>query len=100
MLEDGAYRPAATSTDLAVPETLTALIAARLDGLDPADRALVEDAAVLGQSFTLAGLAAVSGVERGGAGAAARGRSSDASCSSWRSIRARPSAASTPSSRP
>ena len=42
----------ATSPDLAVPETLTALIAARLDGLDPADRALVHDAAVLGQSFT------------------------------------------------
>ncbi len=45
-----------------MPETLTALIAARLDGLDPADRALVEDAAVLGQSFGLAGLSAVSGV--------------------------------------
>jgi len=47
--------------DVAVPETLTALIAARLDGLDPADRALLEDAAVLGQSFTVAGLVAVSG---------------------------------------
>ncbi|MGZ6258981.1 MAG: hypothetical protein ACXWQ6_10950, partial [Candidatus Limnocylindrales bacterium] len=32
-----------------------------LDGLEPADRALVADAAVLGQNFTLAGLAAVSG---------------------------------------
>ena len=41
--------------DLAVPETLTALIAARLDALDPADRALLQDAAVLGQSFSLAG---------------------------------------------
>ncbi len=47
---------------LAVPETLTALIASRLDGLVPDDRALVSDAAVLGQSFTLAGLAAVSGL--------------------------------------
>jgi tetratricopeptide (TPR) repeat protein len=44
-----------------VPETLTALIAARLDELDAADRGLVADAAVLGQSFTLAGVAAVSG---------------------------------------
>ena len=35
--EDGVYAPRATSTNLAVPETLTALIAARLDSLD-ADR--------------------------------------------------------------
>jgi class 3 adenylate cyclase len=61
VLEGEAYRPTGDLDDLAVPETLTALIAARLDGLDAADRALVEDAAVLGQSFTVAGLAAVSG---------------------------------------
>ena len=61
-LEDGVYRPLGDLTALAVPETLTALIASRLDGLDLADRLLVSDAAVLGQSFTLAGLAAVSGV--------------------------------------
>jgi hypothetical protein len=42
-------------TELAVPESLTALISARLDELDPAGRSLVADAAVLGQSFTLAG---------------------------------------------
>ncbi len=61
-LEEGVYRPVGDLTNLAVPETLTALIASRLDGLDPADRALVADAAVLGQSFTLAGLSAVSGI--------------------------------------
>jgi class 3 adenylate cyclase/tetratricopeptide (TPR) repeat protein len=61
-LRDGVYVPTGDLTDLAVPETLTALIGARLDGLEPADRALVQDAAVLGQSFTLAGLAAVSGI--------------------------------------
>ena len=33
-------------------DTLHALIAARLDALDPTDRALLQDAAVLGQSFT------------------------------------------------
>ena len=60
---DGVYEPAGDLTSLAVPETLTALIAARLDGLDAADRALVCDAAALGQSFTLAALSAVSGVE-------------------------------------
>ena len=62
-LEEGAYHPVGDLTTLAVPETLTALIASRLDGLAPDDRALVSDAAVLGQSFTLAGLSAVSGVE-------------------------------------
>jgi class 3 adenylate cyclase/tetratricopeptide (TPR) repeat protein len=60
--EAGAFVPNGDLSSLDVPETLTALIAARLDGLDPADRALLSDAAVLGQSFTLAGLAAVSGV--------------------------------------
>ena len=37
---DGAYVPVGDLGELAVPETLTALIASRLDGLDPADRAL------------------------------------------------------------
>lgn len=60
--EDGTYRPAGDLDDLAVPETLTALVAARLDALDPADRTLLLDAAVLGQSFTPAGLAAISGI--------------------------------------
>jgi class 3 adenylate cyclase/predicted ATPase len=59
---EGTYVPVGDLTSLAVPETLTALIASRLDGLDPADRSLIHDAAVVGQSFTLAGLAAVSGV--------------------------------------
>ena len=62
VLDDGVYRPVGDLTTLAVPETLTALIASRLDGLDPEDRALISDAAVLGQSFTLAGLAAVAAV--------------------------------------
>jgi tetratricopeptide (TPR) repeat protein len=60
-LVDGIYVPTGDLTTLAVPETLTALIASRLDGLDSVDRTLIQDAAVLGQSFSLAGLAAVSG---------------------------------------
>ena len=60
---DGSYEIVGDLSTLAVPETLTALISARLDALDPADRALLQDAAVLGQSFTIAGLAAVSGRE-------------------------------------
>ncbi|MBI3747012.1 MAG: AAA family ATPase, partial [Chloroflexi bacterium] len=59
---DGTYQVTGDLAELAVPETLTALIAARLDALEPADRALLLDAAVLGQSFTPAGLAAVSGM--------------------------------------
>ncbi len=62
---DGAFRPTGDLADLAVPETLTELVAARLDTLTPAERALVSDAAVLGQSFTTAALAAVSGTEEG-----------------------------------
>jgi class 3 adenylate cyclase/tetratricopeptide (TPR) repeat protein len=58
---DGAWRPVGELKDLAVPETLRSLVAARLDALDPADRALLEDAAVLGGSFTLEALTAVSG---------------------------------------
>ena len=59
-LRDDVYVPTGDLTTLAVPETLTALIAARLDGLEAADRGLVHDAAVIGQSFTPSALAAVS----------------------------------------
>ena len=59
----GGFEPVGELGELAVPDTLHALIAARLDGLDPAERSLVQDAAVLGQSFTPAGLGAVSGLE-------------------------------------
>jgi class 3 adenylate cyclase len=45
---------------IAVPTSLHALIAARLDALAPPDRSLVGDAAVLGKSFKLEALAAVS----------------------------------------
>ena len=58
---DGIYVPTGPLDALAVPETLQALIAARLDALDPADRSLLQDAGVLGQSFSAAALAAVSG---------------------------------------
>jgi class 3 adenylate cyclase/tetratricopeptide (TPR) repeat protein len=58
--QDGVYAPAGELGELAVPDTLTALIASRLDALDPADRTLLQDASVLGQSFTPEGLAAVS----------------------------------------
>jgi class 3 adenylate cyclase/tetratricopeptide (TPR) repeat protein len=46
---------------LAVPPTLHALVAARLDALPAADRSLLQSAAVLGQTFTLDALAAMTG---------------------------------------
>jgi class 3 adenylate cyclase/tetratricopeptide (TPR) repeat protein len=60
-LQDGVYAPIGDLTSLTVPETLTALIASRLDALPPAERSVVSDAAVLGQSFTVAALAAIAG---------------------------------------
>ena len=64
-LRDGSYVPTGDLTALSVPESLTALIAARLDALDQSDRALVQDAAVVGLSFTTDALAAVSGQPAG-----------------------------------
>jgi len=64
---DGAYRPVGDLADLAMPETLHSLIAARLDGLDPADRALLQAASVLGHAFTVDGLAAVAALDAGDA---------------------------------
>ena len=49
-------------TTLEIPETLHALVAARLDALPEAERRLIEDAAVLGKTFTLSGLTAVAGL--------------------------------------
>ena len=54
------YRPSGEIETLEVPETLQALIAARLDGLGVEERRLLQDAAVLGKTFTPAALAALS----------------------------------------
>jgi class 3 adenylate cyclase len=83
---------------LEVPETLHALIAARLDSLTEEERRLVQNGAVLGKTFTKHGLEALTGlpseeVDPLLAGLYAR-RSSPS-----RPIRVHPSAASTRSSR-
>jgi class 3 adenylate cyclase/tetratricopeptide (TPR) repeat protein len=63
LVQDGpVYRPSAPIDDLEVPETLHALIAARLDGLVAAERSLVQDASVVGKTFSRQALAAVSGL--------------------------------------
>jgi len=56
------YRVVGSLDALDVPETLHALIAARLDGLEPRERHALERAAVLGQTFSPRGLAAISGL--------------------------------------
>jgi class 3 adenylate cyclase len=53
------YRPVGDLDRLAIPESLHALIASRIDGLVAGERMLVQDASVLGLSFTLAALTAV-----------------------------------------
>jgi predicted ATPase/class 3 adenylate cyclase len=55
------YKPTGEIATLEVPETLHALIAARLDGLPPEERRLLQDGAVLGKTFTQPALAALSG---------------------------------------
>jgi class 3 adenylate cyclase/predicted ATPase len=62
LIQDGnAYRPAGPIDTLDVPESLHALIAARLDGLSQEERRLLQDASVLGKTFTREGIAALSG---------------------------------------
>jgi class 3 adenylate cyclase/tetratricopeptide (TPR) repeat protein len=51
--------------ELPVPETLQALIAARLDALPPERKALLQDAAVVGKEFWSGTVAAMSGVGEG-----------------------------------
>jgi class 3 adenylate cyclase/tetratricopeptide (TPR) repeat protein len=58
---DGAYEVVGELVELDVPETLQALIASRLDALSATERSLLQDAAVLGKTFTAAALAAVTG---------------------------------------
>ena len=60
---EGVYRLVGDVGELAVPDSLHALLAARLDDLDPGVRRLVADAAVLGTTFPAEALIAVSGQE-------------------------------------
>jgi class 3 adenylate cyclase/tetratricopeptide (TPR) repeat protein len=60
---DGRFQPAGEMGELAVPDTLRALVASRLDALKQEDRELIQHAAVLGQSFTTAALHAVTGID-------------------------------------
>jgi class 3 adenylate cyclase/tetratricopeptide (TPR) repeat protein len=56
---DGGLRPVGELGDLDVPATLSSLLAARLDGLDPDERELVKAMAVFGGSFPRSAAAAL-----------------------------------------
>ncbi len=58
--EGSVYTPTGEIETLEVPETLHALIAARLDGVSAEERRLLQDGAVLGKTFTVRALAALS----------------------------------------
>ena len=49
--EDGAWRATEDIDHVSVPPTIRALLAARLDHLEPGERAVIEPAAVIGQVF-------------------------------------------------
>ena len=62
LVRDGSiYQPTGAIDALEVPESLHTLIAARLDGLEPNERQILKQGAVLGKTFTATGLAYVSG---------------------------------------
>jgi class 3 adenylate cyclase len=60
---DGVYRFNGDADSMALPESLQAVIGARIDRLGEEDRSLLLDGSVLGQSFTLDGLAAMRGAD-------------------------------------
>jgi len=60
---DGGYQLVGDVEGMGVADTLQALIASRLDANRPEDRALLLDASVLGQSFTVEAVAAVAGAQ-------------------------------------
>jgi predicted ATPase len=59
-VDDQTFRPVGELGALAIPDSLRSLIASRLDSLEADQRSVLQQAAVLGQSFTPAALAAVS----------------------------------------
>lgn len=61
VLEGSRYELRGPVEQLEVPETLQSLAASRLDNVGRAERSLLQDAAVLGMSFTSEAVAAVSG---------------------------------------
>ncbi|GIU95468.1 MAG: guanylate cyclase [Gaiellaceae bacterium] len=51
--ENGVWRPTATLDEIAVPPTIQALLASRIDSLGADERAVIEPASVIGQVFAV-----------------------------------------------
>ena len=58
---DGTYEASEELSDFEVPDSLHSLIASRLDSLPAEERSLLQDAAVLGKSFSTAALSVLTG---------------------------------------
>ncbi|MEO8247218.1 MAG: adenylate/guanylate cyclase domain-containing protein [Chloroflexota bacterium] len=71
--EGDAYAPTGDLSELSVPASLHALIASRLDGLEAADRSLLQAASVIGKTFGVDAVAAVSGEEEASVATRLRG---------------------------
>jgi class 3 adenylate cyclase/tetratricopeptide (TPR) repeat protein len=60
--EDDCCTPTRDLSSIRMPDTVRAVVEARLDRLPPEARSVLQDAAVLGAAFTCAGLAAMTGL--------------------------------------
>ena len=100
LVQEGAvYRPTGEIPSLDVPETLHGLVASRLDGLPAEERRLLQDAAVLGKTFTRQAARRAVGARRKRSSSRSSRRSRARRCSACRPTHARRSTASTASSR-
>jgi class 3 adenylate cyclase/tetratricopeptide (TPR) repeat protein len=59
--EDNVYRASGDLGDIELPDSLHALVASRLDVLPPDIRGMLQDASVIGKSFSVAALGALTG---------------------------------------
>ena len=100
LVQDGpVYRPAGPITELEVPETLHALIAARLDGLERPERTLRPGRSRAGQDLHAPGARDAVRTERGRSWSRSCGPSSARRSSPFRRTRVPRNTVSTPSSR-
>jgi len=65
-LADGRWRATGSAADLPLPETIQSIVAARIDGLQPAEKTALRQASVIGERFVLDELLAL-GSELGAA---------------------------------
>ena len=58
---DGTWETSGATADLPLPESIAAIVAARVDGLPPAEKAALQRASVIGERFALDDLLALDG---------------------------------------